>query len=182
MLSVQPLSRIESTHFGCKRTTLPLTSIKSVDDLLLRIITIYIFIESADSFCRCLTKMGLAPVLNDTYRKYKMGTANFVQWLAETARATGTVNHVFSKGHQGAIPKSRARLKGNARKEAKTDLSQDASPTYQVTINTFTVLAKAIAEDKSTSVLLSVFRTLQAVIQGPVMLTSSRSLKMSWTY
>lgn len=63
--------------------------------------------------------MGLAPALVDTYRKYKKGTENFVQWLAGTARATGTVEDVFLAHTQEKLPTTGGRLKGKARKEAK---------------------------------------------------------------
>ena len=79
-------------------------------------------------------KMGLAPLLVDTYRKYKKGTNNFVQWLAETARATGTVNDVFKDSCQDVVPPTGGRLKGVASKEAKkAGLTHNATATCQIT-------------------------------------------------
>ncbi|CAN9162344.1 unnamed protein product [Alternaria alternata] len=75
--------------------------------------------------------MGLAPLLVDTYRKYKKGTNNFVQWLAETARATGTVNDVFKDSCQDVVPPTGGRLKGVASKEAKkAGLTHNATATF----------------------------------------------------
>ncbi|CAN9098938.1 unnamed protein product [Alternaria alternata] len=111
--------------------------------------------------------MGLAPLLVDTYRKYKKGTNNFVQWLAETARATGTVNDVFKDSRQDVVPPTGGRLKGAARKEAKkAGRTQNATATCQITTKSFLTLATAIAADKRTSVPPEVFTTLRAVIRG----------------
>jgi hypothetical protein len=111
--------------------------------------------------------MGLAPLLVDTYRKYKQGTGKFVQWLAETARATGTVNDVFKDGHQDAIPPAGGRLKGAARKEAKkVRLTHHATVSCQITTKSFLTLANAITADKRASVPHTVYTTLRAVIRG----------------
>ncbi|KAI4917742.1 hypothetical protein J4E85_009834 [Alternaria conjuncta] len=111
--------------------------------------------------------MGLAPLLVDTYCTYKKGTGNFVQWLAETARATGTVNNVFKDGHHEAVQPTGGRLKGAARKEAKkAGLTQNATATCQIPAKSFLTLATAIAGDTHASVPRSVFTTLRAVIQG----------------
>jgi hypothetical protein len=114
-----------------------------------------------------LPKMGLAPLLVDTYRTYKKGTGNFVQWLAETARTTGTVNKIFKDDYREAAPPTRGRLKGAARKEAKkAGLTQDAIATCQIPAKSFLTLATAIASDPRTSVPRTVFATLRAVIRG----------------
>ena len=111
--------------------------------------------------------MGLVPLLVDTYRKYKKGTNNFVQWLAETARATGTVNDVFKDSRQDVVPPTGGRLKGAARKEAKkAGMTHNTTATCQITTKSFLTLATAIAADKRTCVPLAVFTTLRAVIQG----------------
>ncbi|CAG5150114.1 uncharacterized protein ALTATR162_LOCUS2552 [Alternaria atra] len=111
--------------------------------------------------------MGLAPLLVDTYRKYKQGTGNFVQWLAETARATGTVNDVFKDSHQGAISPAGGRLKGAARKEAKkAGLTHNATVSCQITTKSFLTLANSISADKRAAVPYIVYTTLRAVILG----------------
>jgi hypothetical protein len=111
--------------------------------------------------------MGLAPLLVDTYRKYKQGMGNFVQWLAETARATGTVNDVFKDSHQDAIPPAGGRLKGAARKEAKkVGLTHSATVSCQITTKSFLTLANAISADKRASVPHTVYTTLRAIIRG----------------
>jgi hypothetical protein len=60
--------------------------------------------------------MSLAPLLVDTYRKYKQGTGNLIQWLAKTARATGTVNGVFESVSQDAVPAVGCRIEGTETK------------------------------------------------------------------
>ncbi|KAL1799870.1 hypothetical protein ACET3X_000212 [Alternaria dauci] len=111
--------------------------------------------------------MGLAPLLVDTYRKYKKGTNNFVQWLAETARATGTVNDVLKDSRQDVVPPTGGRLKGVARQQAKkAGLTHDPTITCQVTNKSFLTLATAIAADKHTCVPPAVYNMLRAVTQG----------------
>ncbi|KAI4943438.1 hypothetical protein J4E91_009347 [Alternaria rosae] len=111
--------------------------------------------------------MGLAPLLVDTYHTNKNGTSNFVQWPAETARATGTVNNIFKDNHQEAMPPSGGRLKGAAGKEAnKAELSQITTTTYQIPAKSFLTLATAIARDARAYVPHSVFTILRAVIRG----------------
>jgi len=105
--------------------------------------------------------MALPPLLFDAYQKYKRGTEDLVQWLAETARATGTVNEVFSDSQQHGKPPTGGRLKGNARKDAK-----NAPAMYQITAGSFVTLATAIADDARVPVPTSVFGTLQTVIRG----------------
>jgi len=102
--------------------------------------------------------MAPTPLLADAYRKYKRGTENLVQWLAETARSTGTVDKVFSNT---AIPPLGGRLKGTARKEAK-----NTPDTYRIATRSFLTLATAIANDDKLSIPASVFTTLRAVIRG----------------
>ncbi|CAO2648058.1 Nn.00g089800.m01.CDS01 [Neocucurbitaria sp. VM-36] len=111
--------------------------------------------------------MGPAPVLADSYRKYKHGTNNFVQCLAETARATGRVNDVFKNDcPQQAIKTAGGRLKGKARKEVQKAGPTPAAATYQVPIKNFDRLAKAIANTKHVQVPRAVFTTLRSVIRG----------------
>jgi hypothetical protein len=110
--------------------------------------------------------MGLALALVDTYRRYKKGTENFVQWLAGTARATGTVDSVFAASLQEQVPAAGGRLKGKARKEAKKAGLATNTTTYQVSINTFVKLARAITDTSNIEVPHSVFATLSAVVRG----------------
>ncbi|KAI4644724.1 uncharacterized protein J4E78_009543 [Alternaria triticimaculans] len=102
--------------------------------------------------------MAPTPLLADAYRKYKRGTESLVQWLAETARSTGTVDKVFS---DTAIPPPGGRLKGTARKEAR-----NAPRTCRIATRSFVTLATAIVSDKKLSVPASVLTTLRAVIRG----------------
>jgi hypothetical protein len=111
--------------------------------------------------------MGLAPVLVDTYRTYKKGTGNVIQWLAETARATGTVNEVFQDTYQDVVPPTGGRLKGAAREaEKKARPTHNATAVCQITTKSCLILATAIATDARAFVPRSVFTTLRAVIRG----------------
>jgi hypothetical protein len=110
--------------------------------------------------------MALSSLLVDTYRKYKKGTENVVQWLAETARSTGAVEDLFRDGAQDAVPATGGRLKGKARKAAKMSGSTTRTSTFRVPIRSFTTLAKAIANAAGLEVPGSFFTTIRAVIRG----------------
>jgi hypothetical protein len=110
--------------------------------------------------------MALPSMVLDTYRRYKKGTEGFVQWLAGTARATGTVEEVFKSGPQEPRPTPGGRLKGKARKEAKKAGLATNTSTCQVPIKTFVKLAKAVVASPHVQVPRSVTTTLRAVIQG----------------
>lgn len=110
--------------------------------------------------------MSTLPPLSDTYRKYKKGTENFVQWLAGTARATSKVQDVFAAGLQEKIPIAGGRLKGKARKEAKNAGLSAVTTTYEIPISAFVKLAKAVSSVGNIEVPRSVFTTLSAVIRG----------------
>ncbi|KAF2274138.1 uncharacterized protein EI97DRAFT_444418 [Westerdykella ornata] len=56
-----------------------------------------------------LANMALSPLLYDTYRRYKAGTKKIVQWLASTARETGTVDDIFLRVGKGPTGKSRSK-------------------------------------------------------------------------
>lgn len=93
--------------------------------------------------------MVLSPLLIDTYRRYKQGTEKFMQWLAGTARATGTVNDLFDKRAGGTT----GRRKGKNRSKQ--------SNIYEIPVNNFTRLAKAIAASthaRAPNLILSILR------------------------
>jgi hypothetical protein len=110
--------------------------------------------------------MGVAPVLVDTYRRYKKGTENFVQWLAETARGTGQADDVFKAGTKDNVPSSGGRLKGKARMEAKKAGLGSNMTRFVVPMKAMAGLAKAIVITKTVEVPHSVLATLGAVIRG----------------
>ncbi|KAF2119827.1 hypothetical protein BDV96DRAFT_595451 [Lophiotrema nucula] len=98
--------------------------------------------------------MGLSPLLAHTYRRYKEGTSQIVQWLAETARATGLVNHMFeAQTTEGGRKKGKQR-KGTSRQGA----------TYLLPVNAFLTFANAIASVK-TEVPVHLIATLRDVIR-----------------
>jgi hypothetical protein len=96
--------------------------------------------------------MGVAPVLVDTYRRYKKGTENFVQWLAETARGTGQADDVFKAGTKDNVPSSGGRLKGKARMEAKKAGLGSNMTRFVVPMKAMAGLAKAIVTTKTVEV------------------------------
>jgi hypothetical protein len=112
--------------------------------------------------------MVLAPHLIETYAEYKKGTDTFVQWLVETARATGTVGFLFKSGAKVAALAASAggRLKGKARKQAKKEAPTPVLETQKISINVFDQLAHAIASDKTAKVPSSMFDILRSVIRG----------------
>jgi hypothetical protein len=112
--------------------------------------------------------MALTPHLLETYAEYKKGTDTFVQWLVETARATGTVGFLFKSGVKVAAPTAPAggRLKGKARKQAKKEAPNPVLETQKISINVFDQLAHAIANDKTAKVPPSIFDILRSVIRG----------------
>lgn len=110
--------------------------------------------------------MALSSDMVDTYRRYKKGTQSFVQWLAQTARSTGTVDKLFIPEKSAGVPRAATggRLKGKARKEAK-DLAVRTPTTIVISVNQFCTLAKAIATSKKiTTISPAVFQALRAVI------------------
>jgi len=117
-------------------------------------------------YTRPLSEMGLAPTLVDTYRRYKKGTDNFVQWLAETARDTGLVESVFKAGLKEQAPAAGGRLKGKARKEAKKAGLTTNAAKLEVPIKAMVELAEAIVTTNKVEVPRSVLTTLGAVIRG----------------
>jgi hypothetical protein len=112
--------------------------------------------------------MVLASHLIETYAEYKKGTDTFVQWLVETARATGTVGFLLKSGVTVAAPTAPAggRLKGKARKQAKKESLKPVLETQKISINVFDQLAHAIANDKTAKVPPSIFGILRSVIRG----------------
>lgn len=105
--------------------------------------------------------MASAPALSDICCRYKKGTQQFVQWLAQAARSTGTVEHIFAPVQ--SIPKGR--LKGKARKQAKQ--AKPGNPmSYEVPIRSIIDLSKAVAQDPNIKIPRAVLTTLSAVIEG----------------
>jgi hypothetical protein len=100
--------------------------------------------------------MGLCPLLVDTYRRYKADTGRFVQWLAENARTTGTVDDIFEAG--AASNKNNGRKKGKRRTKLKA--------THEVSVNSFIRLANAIVAPVNTRIPRSILSTLRDVIHA----------------
>jgi hypothetical protein len=110
--------------------------------------------------------MALPSMVLDTYRRYKKGTESFVQWLAGTARTTGSAEEVFQSVPKEQIIEPRGRLKGRKRKEAKRAGRSAKRSKYTIPVMSFIQLAKAIVATKEIAVPSSVLTTLSAVIQG----------------
>ncbi|KAF2797425.1 hypothetical protein K505DRAFT_398635 [Melanomma pulvis-pyrius CBS 109.77] len=102
--------------------------------------------------------MSLSPLLIDTYRQYKRGTEKFVQWLAETARLTGTVDDIFIDNPD---PKKGGRPKGKNRTKAKKSVQS-----YLVPVKDFTRLATAVVATINSQVPTQMIEILEDVIQA----------------
>jgi hypothetical protein len=102
--------------------------------------------------------MALNPLVFDTYKRYKAGTAKLVSFLANTARKTKLVDDLFV----AVLPKKgNGRLKGKAR-SAKRQVQK--TQTYQIRTADFVRMAEAILASKNVKVPDSLIRTLEDVI------------------
>lgn len=92
-------------------------------------------------------------ILSDSYTRYKEDTNVFATWLTNTARLCGydqsDVSQSIKSSEQppNKLPTASTRLKGNARKEAKTDKTFSTAPTplssYRHTIPTREIIIQA---------------------------------------
>lgn len=112
--------------------------------------------------------------LVSVYQQYKKDTNAVASWLASTAKSCGyPPDLLFGGSSQANGPERSKRLKGKARKEAKTAASQaqgssssSARPEYTIAIKDFIPLAEFVAASKkpTVSVPLAFAQTLNRVI------------------
>ena len=100
--------------------------------------------------------MPLPSIVLDTYLRYKTGTKTFVQWLASSARATGTVEDLFTDPVSG-------RKKGKARKESKIAPSTSDEPIH-IPLSLYDKLANAVIGSSTATVPKSMLDILHDAI------------------
>jgi hypothetical protein len=83
------------------------------------------------------TTMASRPHLTPTYRRYKRGIAEDVQWIANAALSTGTADDILPKS-------SGSRVKGAARKEQAAKLKNTPPTIAALSIKTLQELTKLI--------------------------------------
>lgn len=107
--------------------------------------------------------MEEAPHFADTYQRYKAGNKYFVQWLVDTARATGTVNNLLEAVKPQHPPGGRP--KGKARKEHKKLGPASSGHTHQIPERLYHSLAVAIADAPNLQVPQDIFIILRSIIR-----------------
>ncbi|KAF1355623.1 hypothetical protein EJ07DRAFT_158264 [Lizonia empirigonia] len=110
--------------------------------------------------------MQFEPILGNLYHEYKYATNDLVQWVASTARATGTVNDLFNTaeptGSRSFLQKMKDKrpapssfihkLKGKRRAQTKSPGTAALPATTEISYKTLARLGKAIASSEETEV------------------------------
>jgi hypothetical protein len=92
--------------------------------------------------------MALDPLVFDTYKRYKAGTAKLVSFLASTARKTKLVDDLFP----AVLPtKGNGRLKGKARSVLR---HAPKNQTYQIRTSDFVRMAEVISTSTNIKILM----------------------------
>ncbi|KAF2262488.1 hypothetical protein CC78DRAFT_318787 [Lojkania enalia] len=81
---------------------------------------------------------GLSPLLYPTYLRHKKWLAYFLEWLAKTARSSGTVDDIFVVEQ---AQQNKGKQKGKKRQ-------LDEQTTFEISLNSYIRLAEAVARDK----------------------------------
>lgn len=124
--------------------------------------------------------MEFEPPLGETFRAYKTATDELVQWLASTARATGSVEDLFKKGTPAAPRSFLDKLKNNRtmalsfvqkmkgkKRVHKKPTDTTASPqTIEISYKTLSRLGKAIGNAKGIEVPYNVLVVLKGIIHA----------------
>lgn len=124
--------------------------------------------------------MQFEPSLGDTFQAYRKATDDVVQWITTTARATGTVEHLFDSGASAArrsliqklkdkstIPLSFiSKPKGKNRNRRKSKSNSGSRPTIQVSYKTLSCLGKAIANADDVEMDYNVLVVLKGIIHA----------------
>lgn len=124
--------------------------------------------------------MQFEPPLGQTFNDYRQATNDLVQWIASTARATGTVQDLF-KGAQPPTAQSffqklkdkRAgpaslvqKLKGRMRDPHKCTQCSALPSTTEISFKALRRLGKAIASSESIQVPYNVLVVLKGIIEA----------------
>jgi hypothetical protein len=102
--------------------------------------------------------MALDPLVFDTYKRYKAGTAKLVSFLASATRKTKLVDDLFPAI---LLAKGNGRLKGKAR-SAQRQIPKNQ--TYQIRTSDFVRMAEVISTSTNVKVSNALIRTLEEVI------------------
>ena len=124
--------------------------------------------------------MQFEPPLGNIFQAYRKATEDVVQWIASTARATGTVGHLFGedppaahrsflqklKDKSAARPSVMEKLKGKRRKQTKPTASATSLSTIRISYKTLRELGKAIGKAEDVQVDLNVLVALKGIIHA----------------
>lgn len=124
--------------------------------------------------------MQFEPALGNLFHEYKYATSDLVQWVASTARATGTVNDLFNTVEprssrsflQKLKEKRRApssvihKLKGKRRAQTKSPGTAASPATTEISYKTLARLGKAIASSEEIEVPYHVLVVLKGIIHA----------------
>ncbi|XPS96689.1 hypothetical protein M3J09_005948 [Ascochyta lentis] len=123
--------------------------------------------------------MQFEPPLGDTFHAYHDATGDLVQWIASTARATGTVGDLFDKDvpkeprsflqrlkdkHAGSLSRIR-KLKGKIRGSKPTNITASPS-TLELSYKNLKRLGEVIATAKDIEMPYSVLVVLKGIIHA----------------
>src|SRR5690242_20390246 len=124
--------------------------------------------------------MQFEPPLGNTFQAYRKATDDVVQWITTTARATGTVEHLFDRRTstvrlsliQTLKDKSAAPLsfiskpKGKSRTQTRSKANASAPSTIQLSYKTLGYLGKAIANSDDVEMDYNVLVVLKGIIHA----------------
>ena len=124
--------------------------------------------------------MQFEPPLGDTFYEYRKATNDLVQWIASTARATGTLRDLFDKAEPTVSPSllqklkdKRAaslsliqKLKGKRRAQAKTTGNTTSQRVTEISYKTLGRFGKAIASSEDIEVPYNVLVILKGIIHA----------------
>ncbi|KAF2632487.1 hypothetical protein BU25DRAFT_407014 [Macroventuria anomochaeta] len=124
--------------------------------------------------------MQFEPPLGSTFQAYHKAIDDVVQWIASTARATGTVGHLFEKDvptahrsflqklkdKRAAPPSLLRKLKGKTRNQTKSTVNATSPSTIEISYKTLRRLGKAIASADNIEVDYNVLVVLKGIIHA----------------
>lgn len=124
--------------------------------------------------------MQFEPPLGNIFQTYRQATDDLIQWIASTARATGTVDDLFDKD-MPTMPRSLLqrlkdkrttplsliqKIKGKRRAQTKSTGTSASIPTIQISYKTLRILGKAIARSEDVEVPYNVLVVLKGIIHA----------------
>ena len=124
--------------------------------------------------------MQFEPPLGNTFEACRKATDDVVQWIASTARATGTVEHLFEddipiarrsflqklKVKRAAPVSLISKIKGRKRNQTKSTANATSPSTVELSYKTLSKLGKAIARADNIEVDYNVLVVLKGIIHA----------------